>query len=240
MKRILAVIFIGVLALFQLSCTRSYMDPVRGKLHINLQYAVDAESLFPDTIRYVNQAGNHYSVSRLEYYLSGLTFHSSDGLIYRSNRVFYVNALESAYAQIVFDSIPFGHYSSISFHIGLPPGLNASYSLPNTTENINMSWPDVMGGGYHFLKLEGNVTTTAGPMGYAMHLGNNASLVNITVPVSLRIQSADNYVSATMNVNEWFRDPNTYDLLVDGNHIMGIQALMSKFAANGYNVFSFK
>lgn len=240
MKPHLSGLLFGLFVLFQLSCNRDEVEPVRGSLKINLHYTVDADSLFADSIRYVNLAGNHYSITRLEYYLSDVTVQLDDGMVYHSNKVYYINALSKDYAQILIDSIPYGHYSGIRFHIGLPPERNVSYTLPNTEENINMSWPDVMGGGYHFLKLEGNVITPSGNMGYAMHLGNNASLVNIIAPVSLKIEAPLNTIEATMNINEWWRDPNTYDLLTDGNHIMGNQTLMSKFAANGYNVFSFK
>ena len=38
-----------------------------------------------------------------------------------------------------------------------------------------MAWPDVMGGGYHFLKLEGHYKKDSLLAGYAMHIGQNGS-----------------------------------------------------------------
>jgi hypothetical protein len=240
MKSYLWLIIIIGLNLGLSSCKKKCKEPMHGNLHFNLRYNIDLEELHPDTIRYTNFAGNQYSVTRLEYYISGFTFRRSDGMSFYTNKAYYVDAFSATTGSINIDSIPYGHYSEVTFHIGLPPTLNISYFLPNTLENINMSWPDAMGGGYHFLKLEGKVFTSAGSLGYAMHLGNNESLVNIKALISLDINSEMNSLEANMNINEWYRDPNTYDILVDGNHIMGNQPLMTKFAANGYNVFSFR
>ena len=40
-----------------------------------LNYKVDGAALIFDSLMYTNNAGNNYEVSRLEYYISNITFH---------------------------------------------------------------------------------------------------------------------------------------------------------------------
>jgi hypothetical protein len=41
-----------------------------------------------------------------------------------------------------------------------------------------------------------------------------------------------------MNLNEWFCNPETYDLNIDGNYSMGNMAAMHKLSMNGSDVFT--
>lgn len=212
-------------------------QPHLSDVTLNLKYEADGNLLLPDTLLYLNDAGNLYSVNRLEYYISDITLRSSTGMQNRGE-IFYVNAFSSATGSILIDAIPYSHYDQLSFHIGIKPSANITGFLPNTQENINMSWPDVMGGGYHFLKFEGFVLFNGSKLGYTMHLGNDSSLVKCSVPLNLSVSSPAVHLNMVMNLNEWFRSPHLYNIITDGNHIMGNQVLMSKIAQNGFNVFS--
>jgi len=207
--------------------------PVNGSINFSIQYEVDGEELEFDTARYFNAANNRFSVSKLEYYISNLTLIGDDGELFASNDIHLINARnESAIAFSVLN-IPVKNYSGISFNIGLIPKQNKSGSLPPTLENRNMAWPEPMGGGYHFLKLEGHVIDSIGTRsGYAMHLGTDTCLIHLTLKRLMVVQYQNQRMNLTMNVNEWFSNPNVYDLSVN-NYNMGNQGRMLEIAQNG-------
>ena len=104
-----------------------------------------------------------------------------------------------------------------------------------------MGWPDMMGGGYHFLKLEGHWMDTGGQLGYAMHIGKNGFLVKAGTKASLQVLGGKTINrKLMMNINEWFAHPNTYNLATDGVYSMGNAPLMKKLSENGSDVLSFE
>jgi len=234
MKYILLFAF----AIITITSCQKKTENTTSQLRIDINYKVDDVPLFKDTMRYLNNAGDFYSVTRLEYYISDIVLHNANGDDYKSEQIQYVNAFTQATNQLFLDAVPNGTYTSFSCKIGLTAAKNLSNTLPNTSENVNMAWPDMMGGGYHFLKLEGHIATAAGDMGYAMHLGTDVGLVNCSVNKDIVIsREIPNYL-LTMNINEWYRSPNLYSIYFDGNHTMSSPALMTKIAANGYNIFT--
>ena len=229
--------FLSVLLIMGLySCKKS--DRKYSQVVLNVKYKVDDLSLQKDTVRYLNNAGNLYSVTHLEYYISGITFHEESGHDFHCTGIHYINVFSPQTNQILIDSVPCGIYTSVTCNIGLSHALNVSNSLTNTAENVNMAWPDNMGGGYHFLKMEGYVKTPAGNMGYVVHLGTDTSLVSCVMTQQLYVFAVRSEFDMTMNLNEWYRSPAVYNLLTDGNNTMGNPSSMSKIAANGYNVFT--
>lgn len=213
-----------------------------GMLRLSLSYAVDQNNLIYDTIQYQNAAGNAYSVSRLFYYLSSFDVYKTDGSPVHSNQVFYVDAAEPN-TEFLLDKIPVGTYSAIQFAIGIDAAQNSHGSLPNTLANMNMLWPTEMGGGYHFLKLEGRYLDSLNkPHGYSVHLGTNMALVNHRqIASSFTVKQNDTTtIHLVMNVNEWFKNPHVFDFNKDGNYTMGLEDLMLKVAQNGKDIFSIK
>lgn len=152
----------------------------------------------------------------------------------------YVDAMNSSSNLLVLKDVPVGNYIGISFNIGLDSAQNISDGLPATTDNVNMKWPNPMGGGYHFLKLEGYYKDTTATPGYAMHLGTNSCLVPIKLfkPINVTTDSKIP-LGLVMNINEWYKNPTTFDFNKDGNYIMGNAAAMKKITDNGRDVFSF-
>lgn len=207
-------------------------------LKLNINYKVDGIPLIFDSLMYTNNAGNNYEVSRLEYYISRITFHSTTGKDFSPKNIVYVNAKMPSANSITLDSIPKGQYNYITMNIGIDTANNISYSLPNTNENINMAWPDYMGGGYHFMKFEGNYIYLSSNVGFTIHLGQNSSLVSCIINTPFIVSSSTSEIKLSMNLNEWFRSPILYDFNSDGNATMGDKQARGKIAANGINVFS--
>jgi hypothetical protein len=118
--------------------------------------------------------------------------------------------------------------------------LNKTDALPANTENISMVWPDAMGGGYHFMKMEGYFKDGTTTPGYAMHLGTNACKFNCKVYSSININNDTHNLNMEMNINEWYRNPQNFNFNTDGNYIMGNMPLMMKIVNNGFDVFKIK
>jgi hypothetical protein len=195
-----------------------------------------------DTAIYRNAYGEQFSVTRLQYYISNICFYNGNRIVYNSgDKVFYIDARNPVY-HLQLDGVPMGNYSSVSYEIGLDAGKNWQGFLPNNLDNKDMEWPASIGGGYHFMKMEGywkNATTQKTEIGYAMHLGDNQSLVwGISYPIGMIIQAGmTNNLLFRMNVSQWWKSPHTYSLDVNGNYTMGNDTLMAMIRDNGIDVF---
>ena len=209
-----------------------------GNIQININYNVDSSPLSFDTVFYKNEAGNTYNVSRLQYYISRLRFYKNDVLTYSIDSIFYIDARVIKTNTILLSDVPSFNYDKIDFNIGIVNELNSHNKLPTTSENLAMEWPDGMGGGYHFLKLEGHFVDSSIDYGYAMHIGTNNMQPNCSVKKELYVPIKSAAVlNLVMNVNEWFKNPYTYNFSTDGVYSMGNMALMRKLQSNGNDVF---
>ena len=87
------------------------------------------------------------------------------------------------------------------------------------------------------MKFEGHFTTDHGELnGFTMHLGNDGFAVQQNWSESFLVDLQQPRVKLRMNVMEWFKNPEVYDLN-QGNYSMGDAALMAKLTRNGTDVF---
>lgn len=230
-----------------------------GQLCVDFSFAVDGEPMQQDELRYVNAAGNRYSVTEAQYFISHLTLTKSDGtsLEVRSDKAaHYVDAdIASTLTWLPTDEIPAGRYTEVSFTFGLAPDLNVSYAYPDAPENA-MSWPANLGGGYHYMKINGwwqaadgtqkpfNLHTGIGQLRDAE--GNITGFMDNTFTVTLPL---DNFViqkgevsslQLQMDINQWFTNPHIFDWEVFGGSIMQNQEAQEVLRDNGKSVFSLK
>ena len=237
MKKYLWII--SMIAMFA-ACKKDETEtpqPAAPVWNATVNFKVDNSALLFDTILYTNDAGNNYSVSRLQFYLSGFEFENQTGTTYMTDDVFYIDAITGTNTKLNFNNIPFGNYKRVKFYIGLDSANNITNALPNTVENQQMAWPDFMGGGYHFMKFEGSFLYNSSTWGFAMHLGKNQNLVTVELNNAFDVKSVSDTLNFTMNLNEWFRNPLVYDFNIDGNYSMNDDTAMSKLSLNGSDVF---
>jgi hypothetical protein len=215
LRFVLFVICIGIS--FE-SCKKENLESLQVLLH----YKVDNQPLLFDTMAYNCEAGYQYEVTRLYYYVSNFRFIMDNGTEYQDNTVYYVDASKK-----------------LTFYIGLDSLQNKTDYLPATFDNINMGWPDAMGGGYHFMKLEGLFRDSSSTSGYAMHLGKNQFVVPIEVPNPIIVtKQGKKVINLTMNIAEWFRNPEVYDFKINGSYSMNSDAAMHVLSVNGKDVFN--
>jgi len=242
--KLLSIVIAGIFLSVNFACTKTTVEPGpstpvnTGSVQFDISYEIDGESLYYDTNRYQNDFGNVYGITKLEYYISDITFIGETGNKFTHHRVNYLNAKMDSTNVIHVENVPVGNYSHLELSIGLNSDSNLSNNLPSTLENLNMFWPEPMGGGYHFIKMEGRFVEGNGAKGYAMHVGTNTCLIAVTIEQPIVI-GAQNQIELRMNINEWFRDPIIFDLAT-ANYIMGDQEKMLEIAGNGHNIFSIK
>lgn len=207
-------------------------------LAFQLSYHVDQVALQKDTLIYTNEAGYKYSVTRLQYFISKISLIKPDSsklLIYDYQ---YADAFDASTANFTSNKAPAGDYIGVWFYIGVDSVHNIPFGLPSNTNNNNMEWPVAMGGGYHEIKLEGRYSDSVSTPGYAMHVGTNGFQIPVALYAPVHIKGELVPFALRMNVNEWFRNPNTYNFSKDGNYTMGIMAAMKKLSENGKDVFT--
>lgn len=199
---------------------------------------------------YENPAGNLYEVNDVQYFISKVMLVDEAGNtteITDNQGVHYVDIrIPGTLVWRIADEIPAGSYRSISFVFGLEGEQNTTGYFPNPPEN-NMSWPNTLGGGYHYMKINGRWIDPEGVrQPFNLHTGRIANgdgfsdnAFTVTLPLNnLSInKNATSNLNVIMNVNNWFSDPYLFDFNVYGGSIMQNREAQEVLRANGHDVF---
>lgn len=205
-------------------------------LILELEHWADDEPLVMDTMQYTNEAGNDLSVSRLTYFLSGWEMMNASGEVISWDAMNLVDIEHEEDLMIQCPAVPPGTYQ-LRCMVGIGPMMNHHDSLRRTVRVNEMIWPMMMGGGWHFMKLEGHFRNSQGIRdGYTMHLGTDGFACQQEWSEPFLVDMQQPRIKLRMNVMEWFKNPEVYDLN-QGNYSMGDSALMGKLTRNGDDVF---
>jgi len=256
MKYLLIILFI---ALLFASCKKEEEKTAanpEGKIVFHFLHQVDGQDLDIDTMKYVNAAGNHYLINEIQYFISDVTLHLAGGgsiLIDEWKDIHYVDTdIPSTHTWEVYDAIQAGSYEYISFTFGISEEKNHSFMYVNPPESF-MFWPEYLGGGYHYMKLNGkwlNEDLFIEPFDFHLGIGqilDTAGQITgfvhndfeVVLPGSaFTLQSGETIdIDIIMNIENWFQDPNLYDHNIWGGYIMQNQEAMHVACENGWNVF---
>ena len=199
-------------------------------------------------IQYTNANGEEMSVERLRYLISNMTFTPTTGdaiVINGYNLVDVTNNTDLNYNPS--NEIPEGTYT-LSFTFGF----NNEDNLDGAYEDLNsVSWnvPAMLGGGYHYMQLEGKfIDNTSTEKGYQYHAIRAVDASSgtpvfpqdtfITVELGTVTFSEDVTFEIKMNIAEWFKNPNQWDLNVLNSMLMGNPTAQIMMSENGESVFS--
>ncbi len=235
-------------------------QPGQGKIAFHFKHLINGQPIIYDSLMYTNAAGNKYMVNEIQYFISDVTLYKNDGsekMIKDWQRIYYVDSdLDNTWNWEVYDDIAPGTYDSISFIFGIPDEENISFMYVNPPER-DMFWPEYLGGGYHYMKLNGKwleAGQTWQTTPFDFHLGRGQiyysypdSIIGfidnsfrVSLPASEFTISAGQTkdIEIKMNVENWFKDPHLFNLDVYGGYIMQNQEAMQMAKENGHNVFS--
>jgi len=232
-----------------------------GNFIFTFSHKVNGESLKFDTMLYQTSLGNRYMVTDLQYFISRVSLHSVKGnwiFITTDDGIHYTDARDNESATWwVKDHIPTGTYDSIAFTFGLDENQNTTGRFPDPPQR-DMFWPDMMGGGYHYMKMnlkwKNDTMIQALPFDfhlgigqiYASNSGNNDSIIGfvqnhfrVSLPCKLDLSTGGYHqVMLLMNVDRWFDGQNAFDFSAYPNGIMQNQEGMFRACMNGKKAFS--
>jgi len=228
------------------SCT--YLAPItNSQITFNFTHNWDGAAVSNSNFNqfdFVNNFGDTLSISKLRYLVSEIRLHKANGdsvLIDGYNLVDVTNATNLSYATTV--NVPVGTYTGVSFNFGFD-------SVDNTRNYIDLNsaswnWPGMLGGGYHFMQMEGRYKHMGNDSIYAYHNGTarvsmgvfeqnffNANLSGVT------LTGANVNMEIKMNIAEWYKNPTTWDLNTLHAPLMPIYTAQKMMQANGASVFS--
>jgi len=238
-------------------------DPAKtsGKIIFSIEHKVGGQFLKENELIYINAAENEYLITEVKYFISDITFYHSYGsrkVIGEWKDIYYVDENITETKTIRFyDDIPTGIYDSITFIFGISEEKNKSFMFVNPPE-VNMFWPEVLGGGYHYMMINGKWKDTADVIQpFNFHLGIGQLYYGSTYDVDSIYAFVQNYFTVhlpgsaftmndqdtiefrlSMNVEKWFENPHIFDFNYWGGAIMQNQQAMQTAKENGWNVFS--
>lgn len=220
-----------------LACSDSAED--RGEVTIYLDHTVAGAELEREDILYTNAAGNEYGVTRLEYIVSDIALETTSGRRVTLAEFHYRDAFASA-TRSVAAQVPGGEYAALLFTFGIDGAANETGALPSVDHFNNMAWPTPMGGGYHYMRMEGFFRTADGPSAFLTHTGpagGNDFSFAVSLPLALTVSGGAWAIPVLMDLNEWYDAPTRYDFSGRGG-IMGNADAQSTLQDNGTTVFS--
>ena len=259
MKNIAPLIAILLSISLLISCKEDKAD--KGKITFHFKEVVDQDSLVLDSMKYTNEAGNEYLITEVQYFISNLQIHYNDGSSYtvvQDEGIHYIDSdIPETHTWEILEDIPAGRIDSISFIFGLNEEDNLSGRFTDPPES-NMFWPDELGGGYHYMKLNGKFLTTNSfiePFNFHLGIGQtydtnglvtgfihnyfrtNCYLAIYSSFIAIVEPDIMNHLGIGMDISSWFKTPHIWDFDDWGGMMMQNQEAQEKAAENGFDVF---
>lgn len=244
-----------VLALLLAACTK---PNEKAEIYLNLGYEVNGKSLVTDTLCYENEAGNQFLITEIQWFLSNIELKNEAGdwmMLHQPgladtldiSRIYYIDTDIPESQTLHSSPVNLGHYTAIRFTFGLDETDNQTGLFTDPPES-EMFWPDMLGGGYHYMKLNGKYLDSEdrlAPMAIHLGIGQNEDCTEfyqnyfiVELPIKFTAKAnTKNQLDLTMVIDNWFRNPHTIDFNEFGSHIMQNQASQRFLKDNGKDVF---
>ena len=202
-----------------------------------------------NTLNYPNDKGNLLSIERLRYLISDIEFTKTNGetiLLEGYNLVDVTNQTNLSFTP--YQKILTGTYSNVSFVFGFVNEKNIDGAY-NDLNAVSWNVPLMLGGGYHYMQLDGKfLNSNNESQGYNYHAiraadnpGPNPTFPQDTffrVILGAITIAADTEISVAMHIEEWFKNPYSWDLNVYNQMLMPNSEAQILMYQNGQNVFS--
>lgn len=218
-----------------------------AKVSFKFTHHWDGEEVTPShfgNLAYTNENGDVLSITHLRYLVSNIRFHMVNGPSFVLTEYVLVDLENPSSMTFIPEAgIPLGNYDQISFTFGFGGEDNAE-NYPDLN-SASWNWPEDLGGGYHFMQLEGHYETKDKPAPYAYHYGTarvsegvfEINHFNPQIEKDFTL-TGNTTMEIRMNIAEWFRNPNTWDLNEYNVNLMGNYEAQKMMQQNGHMVFS--
>jgi len=212
--------------------------PIASYLRFN--HEVDGTEVEYDTLKYINAFGNTFSIETIRYFISNVEFVKANGEVVAIDSAIYIDPRNPGYESKTYTSaLPNGTYTEMRFTFGLDSAMNQTGAFPNFPETA-MEWPMMMGGGYHYMKLEGKYLDDDSYNHFNFHTGpldGNKNYFQVAIPINLIVDDGSFDLTLTMEIQNWFKNPYTFDLTSISSGMMGNQNNQEIVKNNGHDVF---
>ena len=218
--------------LFLLIVIGTAIPAAGSELQVNFVPRFNHAPLVFDSPTNLTAAGQAISVTRLDFLLSNLALHRTDGAwIGQAGWFGFINAREGR-TGFALANIPDGSYDRIRFHIGLESAVNhgdatqwpAGHPLNPEVNQLYWGWSRE----YVFLALEGHWSSVAAVYdrrtdvenptvtdrhhnGFSYHLATDRELMTVELPVALDLH-ASRELQLALEVDKIFAVPNRIEL----------------------------
>jgi len=194
---------------------------------------------------YTNANGDVLNIERLRYLISNIKFKKANGETVVFDGYHLVDVSQTGTLSFSPSlNAPLDNYSSMTFIFGLVEANNISGAYPDLN-SVSWNWPDMLGGGYHFMQMDGNYqieNSSFAPFNF--HHGTARVSEGIFEQNFFEVNLAgftltsDADIEIKMNIAEWFKNPNTWDLNVYNTDLMMNYTAQKLMQQNGGSVFS--
>lgn len=188
------------LALFS-GCKKDSDAPeATNSVNFTVKNMAGAQDLTLNSTVAATAAGEKFTVSTFEYYLSNIKFTKSDGTTYAApDTYFLVNQATPASLSFSVPNVPVGDYTGVSFIVGVdaqktgltdPLTFTGKFDALNPAYNMYWTWNS----GHIFMKMEGTLTSTTPAQTLTCHIGG------YTTPYDAIVTAAPSFNGSKLTV----------------------------------------
>jgi len=203
-----------LLALLISSCDPND-ENLNKKILINFSHHVDGQELSSENMNHTNLAGESYNVKTLKYILSDIRLLGDNKTEILLKDIHYVDIDDVSTSFFESNLVELGLSTSyyLSFTFGLDSNMNITNNYVNESFHTTMAWPELMGGGYHYMRLEGAYQNDS--TFYNTHTGPTMGMdysFSFTEGINIDNSIENQEFLLSMNLNNWYQNPNTINL----------------------------
>ena len=200
-----------------------------------------------NALQYTNGFGTTLSLTRLRYLISEISFTNQQGIKTLVKDYQLIDVGENTGMLIDGITLAEGTYS-LNMRFGFSETANTSSIYPDLNA---ASWnvPQMLGGGYHYMQMEGRFLDINNQESiYAYHTISavqNPGPDNIREDTSIELTLGEInitqdaiQINVTMDIDQWFENPNLWDLNLLNGMLMGNYTAQKLMQENGQTVFS--
>jgi hypothetical protein len=174
---------------------------------------------------YTKSFGEMFKVSRLRYLVSDFTFHRKDGSSIVTDEYHFVTLTDpNSTTTTLTTKIPEGDYRAMSFTFGFDRMDNLE-NYPDLNQE-NFAWPMMLGGGYHFMQLEGKYDDNGSEKDFATHMGTARRIYT---------NPSTNKTDTTFEDNSFIAYPSMNDFTVASDFTIHLNMNIEQWYTNPYN-----
>lgn len=267
----------GLLAALGMLGSCKNKKTMEADVNVAFTFTFEGEPLQFDSVEYTIASGQVIRIDNIQYFISDLALvdkngfrvslypvnegGANDGLGVPLSGIHYIDSdIASSLEWNSGVKVPTGVYEYVEFVYGIDSVTNRTGIFRNPPESL-MFWPDFLGGGYHYMKLNGYWRNAGAAVSeestFNFHAGigqtwqgegENKVAVDFHqnyVPIrdTLRLfitEGMSKTLTINMEVANWFRHPHTWDFEVNGTAIMQDQKAQQVVKENACDVFSVK